>query len=95
MKRSYILLILLSALCLPLAAQTGHEAETVVLEQNRPPVKERKPFRQILSELFRRQDDKQARQENEVLRYELDSLQMLVDSLRNRVFFDEQEISVL
>ena len=95
MKRSYILLILLSALCLPLAAQTERETETVVLEQKRPPVKERKPFRQVISELFKRQDNKQVRQENEVLRYELDSLQMLVDSLRGRVFFDEQEIAVL
>ena len=95
MKRSYILILLLSALCLPQAAQAEPVTETAFLSQGQPPVKERKPLRQVFSELFRRPDNKQVRQENEVLRSELDSLQMLVDSLRGRVFLDEQEIASL
>ena len=95
MKRSYILILLLSALCLPQAAQAEPVTETAFLSQEQPPVKERKPLRQVFSELFRRPDNKQVRQENEVLRSELDSLQMLVDSLRGRVFLDEQEIASL
>ena len=96
MKKSYILIVLSSLLCLPLAAQT--ERETITLEQNQQVQeqgKEKKPFREILSDLFKRPGRNQIRQENEVLRNELDSLQMLVDSLRGRVYVDEREIAVL
>ncbi len=95
MKRSHILILLLSALFLSVSAQAGQTPETAFQSQEQPPVKERKPLRQVLSDLFRRPDNKQVRQENEVLRNELDSLQMLVDSLRGRVFLDEQEIASL
>ena len=81
MKKSYILFVLLSLLSLPLAAQNGQ--------------KEKKPLREVLSDFFKRPGKQQIRQENEILRYELDSLQMLLDSLRGRVYVDEQEISVL
>ncbi len=43
----------------------------------------------------RRPGRKQIEQENELLRSELDSLQMLVDSLRGREYLDEYEIAVL
>ncbi len=95
MKKSCIILLVLSSLvCLPLAAQS--EQETISLEQNQAQQgKEKKPFREILSDLFKRPGKNQIRQENEVLRNELDSLQMLVDSLRGRVYVDEREIAVL
>ena len=89
MKRIYSLIILLSALSLPLAAQTGREVENTAIEQTQ---KEKKPLREVLNGLFKRPGKNQIRQENEILRSELDSLQMLVDSLRGRVFVDEREI---
>ena len=94
MRKSHILILLLSILCLPLAAQTERETETVVLEQG-PQTREKKPFREVLNDLFKRPGNRQIRQENEVLRSELDSLQMLVDSLRGRVYVDEREIAAL
>ena len=89
MKRIYSLIILLSALSLPLAAQTERGVENTAIEQNQ---KEKKPIRDIFNGLFKRPGKDQVRQENEILRNELDSLQMLVDSLRGRVFVDEREI---
>ena len=94
MRKSHILIVLLSILCLPLSAQTERETESIVLEQGRQ-TKEKKPFREVLNDLFKRPGTRQIRQENEVLRSELDSLQLLVDSLRGRVYLDEREIAVL
>ena len=89
MKKIYSLIILLSALSLPLAAQTGRGVENTAIEQTQ---KEKKPFREVLNGLFKRPGKNQVRQENEILRNELDSLQMLLDSLRGHAFIDEREI---
>ncbi len=89
MKKIYSLIILLSALSLPLAAQTGREVENTAIEQTQ---KEKKTFREVLNGLFKRPGKNQVRQENEILRNELDSLQMLLDSLRGHAFIDEREI---
>ena len=89
MKRIYSLIILLSALSLPLAAQTQRGVQNTTIEQNQ---KEKKPVRDIFNGLFKHPGKSQVRQENAILRNELDSLQMLVDSLRGRVFIDEREI---
>ena len=35
MRKSHILIVLLSILCLPLSAQTERETESIVLEQGR------------------------------------------------------------
>ncbi|MCR5352551.1 MAG: LysM peptidoglycan-binding domain-containing protein [Bacteroidales bacterium] len=109
MKRIYSLFILFSCMSLPLAAQTETEVESVVLEQNQEliqvqeetqgrdsvQVRERKSVSDFFNKLFKRPTSKQVRQENEILRTELDSLQMLVDSLRVRAYVDEQEIEAL
>ena len=89
MKKIYSLIILLSALSLPLAAQTGRGVENTAIEQTQ---KEKKPFREVLNGLFKRPGKNQVRQENEILRNELDSLQMLLDSLRGHAFIDERGI---
>ncbi len=89
MKKIYSLIILLSALSLPLAAQTGRGVENTAIEQTQ---KEKKTFREVLNGLFKRPGKNQVRQENEILRNELDSLQMLLDSLRGHAFIDEREI---
>jgi len=76
MKKHLTLCCLLMAMILPLGAQNEE-----VQNQNG------------LGSLFgRRGARKQAVQENEMLRNELDSLQWLLDSLRGRVYLNEQEI---
>ena len=87
----------MSVLVLPMHAQ----AERVVItangateetEQQAPP---KKSFRERMNELFSGGQNKQIRQENEVLRSELDSLQLLLDHYRGQAALDEREIAAL
>ena len=96
MKRLVSIFILLSALAFPLGAQS----ETVVMsstgtteegEVQTPPQK--KPIR-IRKNLFG-VNKKQIQEENEVLRSELDSLQLLLDHYRGQADLDEREIAAL
>ena len=65
MRKSHILIVLLSILCLPLSAQTERETESIVLEQGRQ-TKEKKPFREVLNDLFKRPGTRQIRQEKTI-----------------------------
>ena len=83
-NKAIILLLLSTVFCTPLAAQVEPPTETQQTEQQQP------------RGLFgRRNNRRQIQQENEVLRGELDSLQLLLDSLRGRVYVDEQELETL
>ncbi len=89
-KKAITLLFLLSAaLCTQLSAQTENELPTETLQTEQQP--------RGLGSLFGRRTNgrRQIQQENEVLRNELDSLQMLLDSLRGRVYVDEHELAAL
>ena len=94
---------LLLTLVLPLSAQnTESEFDAyysqAVAQQDTVTVQERPARTSLLEGLFgrnRRPGLKQVREENELLRNELDSLQMIVDSLRGRQYLDEYEIAVL
>ena len=87
-KKTLTLLLLSAALCTPLAAQTEYESQDEIQQTEQQP--------RGLGGLFsRRTSRRQVRQENEVLRNELDSLQMLLDSLRGRVYVDEHELAVM
>ena len=87
----------MSALALPLGAQ----AERVVItsaestEENEQQTQQKKTFRERMNELFGGGQNKQIRQENEVLRNELDSLQLLLDHYRGQANLDEREIAAL
>ena len=86
MKRILIYFLLLG-LSLPLGAQedlrTDSTKTTFPIDLN-----------QVLGRQRRqRQTRKQAIEENNVLRNELDSLQLLLDSLRGRVYVDERELA--
>ena len=93
------------AFFLPVAAQDPQEKEelramidSVAAAQGsvQPQPREQKAFQ--LGNLFgfvRQPSKKQIREENELLRSELDSLQMLVDSLRGLQYLDGYEIAVL
>lgn len=86
MKRILIYFLLLG-LSLPLGAQedlrTDSTKTTFPIDLN-----------QVLGRQRRqRQTRKQALEENNVLRNELDSLQLLLDSLRGRVYVDERELA--
>ena len=87
----------MSALMLPLGAQ----AERVVItnaestEENEQQAPQKKTFRERMNELFGGGQNKQIRQENEVLRSELDSLQLLLDHYRGQATLDEREIAAL
>ncbi len=86
MKKKYLTLFcLILAVSLPLGAQN----EEVVSGQSRQ-TEERT---QGIGRLSRnRTTRRQAEQENETLRNELDSLQWLLDSLRGHIYLNEQEI---
>ena len=86
-KRTLTLLLLSAALCAPMAAQTGNESLTESFQTEQQP--------RGLGGLFgqRRNNRRQIQQENEILRGELDSLQMLLDSIRGRVYVDEHELA--
>ena len=94
---------LLLTLVLPLSAQnTESEFEAyysqAVAQQDTVTIQERPARTSFLEGLFgrnRQPSKRQVREENELLRNELDSLQMLVDSLRGRQYLDEYEIAVL
>ncbi|MBR4524316.1 MAG: LysM peptidoglycan-binding domain-containing protein [Bacteroidales bacterium] len=97
MKRLVSIFVLMSALMLPLGAQ----AERVVItnaestEENEQQAPQKKTFRERMNELFGGGQNKQIRQENEVLRSELDSLQLLLDHYRGQATLDEREIAAL
>lgn len=88
--------MLLSALAFPLGAQT----ETVVIsssetaEESTEQAPPKKSFRERMNELFGG-NKKQIQEENEVLRGELDSLQLLLDHYRGQAALDEREIAAL
>ena len=86
-KRTVSILLLSAALCAPMAAQTGNESLTESFQTEQQP--------RGLGGLFgqRRNNRRQIQQENEILRGELDSLQMLLDSIRGRVYVDEHELA--
>ena len=86
-KRTLTLLLLSAALCVPMAAQTRNESLTESFQTEQQP--------RGLGGLFgqRRNNRRQIQQENEILRGELDSLQMLLDSIRGRVYVDEHELA--
>ena len=85
-NKAIILLLLSASLCTPLAAQTELNTQT---EANQTEQQSRGVF-------GRRNNRRQVQQENAVLRSELDSLQLLLDSLRGRVVYeDEQELETL
>lgn len=87
-KKTLTLLLLSAALCTPLTAQTEYESQDEIQQTEQQP--------RGLGGLFsRRPNRRQVRQENEVLRNELDSLQLLLDSLRGRVYVDEHELAVM
>ena len=87
MNRKILSLLLLS-LCTPLAAQNEFEPETEIQQTEQQP--------RGLSALFgRRNNRRQVQQENEVLRNELDSLQLLLDSLRGITYADGSSLAVM
>lgn len=86
MKRTLIYLLLLG-LSLPLGAQedSGRDSTKTTFPID---------LNQVLGRQRRqRQTRKQAIEENNVLRNELDSLQLLLDSLRGRVYVEERELA--
>ncbi len=94
MKRLSTLFLLSCTLSLPLGAQNGQEnTETVEAEVQVQPQK-KQTFREWMNTTFGGKK-KQIRQENEVLRSELDSLQLLLDHYRNQATLDEEEIAEL
>ena len=92
MKRLYSIFLLLAALSLPLGAQTEIVQEEEI-GQEEPQRKQ--TFREWMNETFGGQKKKQIQQENEVLRNELDSLQVLLDHYRGQARLDEREIAAL
>ncbi len=92
MKRLSIILLsvcLLAALPLPSGAQA--------LPDTLRSTNSKSTFQERIGGLFGRRtpSKKQVLEENELLKDSLDSLQMLVDSLRERKYLDEYEIAVL
>ena len=98
MKRLVSIFILSCTLSLPLGAQTENVVKTntenmeeVVAEEQTLP---KKSFRERMGELFGG-NKKQIQEENEILRGELDSLQLLLDHYRGQASLDEREIAAL
>ena len=92
MKKLLSIFLLCSALCLPSGAQNtfkfGTEAESVQPQR-------KQTFREWMNETFNGPKKKEIQQENEVLRSELDSLQLLLDHFRSQATMDEREIAAL
>ena len=92
MKKLASIFLLCSALCLPSGAQNtfrfGTEAESVQPQR-------KQTFREWMNETFNGPKKKEIQQENEVLRSELDSLQLLLDHFRSQATMDEREIAAL
>lgn len=86
----------MSALMLPLGAQTERVVITTneATEETDPQVPQKKSFRERMNELFGN-NKRQIKEENEVLRSELDSLQLLLDHYRGQASLDEREIAAL
>ena len=92
MKKLVSIFLLCSALCLPLGAQNTFRFETEA-ESVQPQRKQ--TFREWMNETFKGPKKKEIQQENEVLRSELDSLQLLLDHFRSQATMDEREIAAL
>ncbi len=92
MKKLVSIFLLCSALCLPLGAQNTFSFETEA-ESVQPQRKQ--TFREWMNETFKGPKKKEIQQENEVLRSELDSLQLLLDHFRSQATMDEREIAAL
>ncbi len=92
MKKLVSIFLLCSALCLPLGAQNtfGFETEAENVQPQR-----KQTFREWMNETFKGPKKKEIQQENEVLRSELDSLQLLLDHFRSQATMDEREIAAL
>ena len=85
--KKLVIIILATVLALPLGAQT----ENTTTEQPQ----KKQTFREWMHETFNGPKKKDIQQENEVLRSELDSLQLLLDHFRNQATLDEREIAAL
>ncbi|NLZ18710.1 MAG: LysM peptidoglycan-binding domain-containing protein [Bacteroidales bacterium] len=92
MNKTFTLLLLSIALSTPLAAQMELE---LPIEETDTLMIGKQPRRQGGLFNLRRNGRKQIEQENEVLRDELDSLQLLLDSLRGLVYVDEDDLATL
>lgn len=93
MKKLVSIFLLSCALCLPLGAQTGN---TVVFETEATAQPQKKQtFKEWMNETFKGPKKKEIKHENEVLRSELDSLQLLLDHYRDQTSLDEREIAAL
>lgn len=93
MKKLVSIFLLSCALCLPLGAQTGN---TVVFETEATAQPQKKQtFKEWMNETFKGPKKKEIKHENEVLRNELDSLQLLLDHYRDQTSLDEREIAAL
>jgi len=92
MKKLLSIFLLCSALCLPSGAQNIFKFETEA-ESVQPQKKQ--TFREWMNETFKGPKKKEIQQENEVLRSELDSLQLLLDHFRSQATMDEREIAAL
>ena len=77
------IIFLATALALPLGAQTTLEPQ------------KKQSFREWMNETFKGPKKKEIKQENMVLRSELDSLQLLLDHYRGQAALDEREIAAL
>ncbi len=85
--KKLVIIFLATVLALPLGAQT----ENTTTEQPQ----KKQTFREWMHETFNGPKKKDIQQENEVLRSELDSLQLLLDHFRNQATLDEREIAAL
>ena len=92
MKKLVSIFLLCSALCLPLGAQNTFRFET---EDESVQPQRKQTFREWMNETFKGPKKKEIQQENEVLRSELDSLQLLLDHFRSQATMDEREIAAL
>ena len=93
MKKLATIFLLCSALCLPSGAQTANTVRFETEATLQPQKKQ--TFREWMNETFHGPKKKEIQQENEVLRSELDSLQLLLDHYRGQASLDEREIAAL
>ena len=81
--KKLVIIFLATALALPLGAQSTLEPQ------------KKQSFREWMNETFKGPKKKEIKQENMVLRSELDSLQLLLDHYRGQAALDEREIAAL